>query len=164
MSSVVTVRPTLADELDASAEVVRRAFATVAERFGLTPATCPTNAAFLSVSRLARERDRGDLHLGAYLTDGTLVGFAAVRRPDRNACEMEKLAVLPEHRHHGAGAALVAAAADAARTRGAARLTIGIIEENTVLKQWYAALGFVHTGTATFPHLPFTVGYLERAV
>ncbi len=39
-----------------------------------------------------------------------------------------------------------------------------IIEENTVLKNWYIANGFVHTGTKKFDHLPFTTGYLEWKV
>lgn len=34
-------------------------------------------------------------------------------------------------------------------------------EENTILKTWYAANGFVHTGTKKFKHLPFTTGYME---
>ena len=44
--------------------------------------------------------------------------------------------------------------------RDAEEITIGIIEENTVLKNWYADHGFVHTGTKKFPHLPFTVGFM----
>lgn len=44
------------------------------------------------------------------------------------------------------------------------RFFIGIIEENSVLKDWYTADGFVHTGTERVDHLPFTGGYLERSV
>ena len=40
----------------------------------------------------------------------------------------------------------------------------GIIEESVVLKNWYIANGFVHTGTKKFDHLPFTCGYLERRI
>lgn len=46
-------------------------------------------------------------------------------------------------------------------TNGAARIHTGIIEENERLKRWYLANGFVHMGTRVFPHLPFTVGFLE---
>ena len=41
------------------------------------------------------------------------------------------------------------------------KITIGIIEENTVLKKWYEESGFVSTGTKASPHLPFTVGFME---
>ena len=52
-------------------------------------------------------------------------------------------------------------AADTVKSLGGKIIKIGIIEENTVLKKWYIANGFVHTGTKKFEHLPFTSGYLE---
>jgi len=45
---------------------------------------------------------------------------------------------------------------------GGHAVTVGIIEENAVLKSWYRQNGFVSAGTAVFPHLPFTVGFLRR--
>ena len=41
------------------------------------------------------------------------------------------------------------------------KIKIGIVEENTVLKEWYKTFGFVHTGTRKYEHLPFTVGFME---
>jgi ribosomal protein S18 acetylase RimI-like enzyme len=78
--------------------------------------------------------------------------------------ELEKLAVLPRDRHNGYGKELLDFAKARARDLGAAKITIGIIEENARLKNWYAANGFVHTGTRVFPHLPFTVGFMECAI
>ena len=43
-------------------------------------------------------------------------------------------------------------------------VNIGIVEENTVLKNWYAAYGFIHIGTKKFEHLPFTSGYMKMEV
>jgi hypothetical protein len=40
-------------------------------------------------------------------------------------------------------------------------MKIGIIEESTILKNWYIENGFIHTGTKRYEHLPFTSGYLE---
>ena len=62
----------------------------------------------------------------------------------------------------GLGKELVAYAADYAKDHlGAQKIQIGIVEENTVLKAWYQSQGFIHTGTKTFGHLPFTVGFME---
>lgn len=62
----------------------------------------------------------------------------------------------------GLGKKLVAYAADYAKDHlGAQKIQIGIVEENTVLKAWYQSQGFTHTGTKTFDHLPFTVGFME---
>ena len=43
-------------------------------------------------------------------------------------------------------------------------LRIGIIEENVRLRAWYEGLGFAHTGTRVFAHLPFTVGFIELPI
>ena len=44
---------------------------------------------------------------------------------------------------------------------GGNKISIGIIEENAKLKDWYLKLGFNHISTRKFKHLPFTVGFME---
>jgi len=44
---------------------------------------------------------------------------------------------------------------------GGNKINISIVEENTVLKNWYTAYGFIHTGTKKYDHLPFISGYME---
>ncbi|MPN36714.1 hypothetical protein SDC9_184224 [bioreactor metagenome] len=56
---------------------------------------------------------------------------------------------------------LIDYAKEKVRAFGGQKITIGIIEENTRLMNWYTANGFVHTGTRKFNHLPFTVGFME---
>ena len=75
--------------------------------------------------------------------------------------ELHNLAVLLEYRHKGFGKLLLNHAKNVVNSFGRNIIKIGIIEENTVLKNWYIANGFVHTGTKKFEHLPFTSGYLE---
>lgn len=82
--------------------------------------------------------------------------------PTADGATLDHLAVLPPYRHLGLGKELVAYAADYAKDHlGAQKIQIGIVEENTVLKTWYQSQGFIHTGTKTFDHLPFTVGFME---
>ena len=52
-------------------------------------------------------------------------------------------------------------AKETVKNLGGNTIKIGIIEESTVLKEWYIANGFVHISTKKFDHLPFTSGYLE---
>ncbi|HAN20235.1 MAG: hypothetical protein A2Y15_05115 [Clostridiales bacterium GWF2_36_10] len=47
---------------------------------------------------------------------------------------------------------------------GGTKITIGIIEKNTRLKEWYLQNGFVHVGNHEYAHLPFVVGYMEMEV
>lgn len=45
---------------------------------------------------------------------------------------------------------------------GCIKMNIGIVEENTVLREWYEKYGFVHTVTEKNNFFPFTCGYMEK--
>lgn len=157
------IREVRFDELDAFAEIIRQSFATVAADFGFTEHNCPTNGAFIRTERLVSDWSRGDLMAGLF-ADGEPAGFVQLAQQNDSVFELGKLAVLPQQRHAGYGHSLLDWAQNAVRDRGGRKITIGIIEENTVLKNWYQAYGFVHTGTQVFPHLPFTVGFMELLI
>ena len=53
-----TITQLAPDDIPAAAEVIRQAFATVAEAFDLTEENCPTNGAFLRDAALAEEIGR----------------------------------------------------------------------------------------------------------
>jgi ribosomal protein S18 acetylase RimI-like enzyme len=163
MGQNIVIRPVREEELETFTEVIRQSFATVATDFGLTEQNCPTNGAFIRVERLAADQRKGDLMAGLF-EDDKPVGFAQLSRKGDGVFELGKLAVLPCCRHKGYGARLLDWAQSAALEQGIHKMTIGIIEENTVLKSWYLSNGFVHTGTHVFPHLPFTVGFMELHV
>ena len=157
------IRQLKREELGEAARVVRGAFATVAAEFGLTEENCPTNGAFLPEGRLEAQFDAGVRMAGAFDGD-VMIGFAALDLSDAEKPELEKLSVLPQSRHQGAGKLLVGWASEQARAAGAAALRIGIIEENVRLRAWYEGLGFAHTGTRVFAHLTFTVGFMELPI
>lgn len=147
-------------DIDICAEVIRRSFLTVARDFGLTQENCPTNGAFIQPSRLLSDRQKGAF-MYKLVEDNTIIGFMSLVPKDACAVELEKLAVLPEYRHGGYGKILLQYAREKSLSLGFRKITIGIIEENTRLKKWYSDFGFIHTGTKNFPHLPFTVGFME---
>jgi ribosomal protein S18 acetylase RimI-like enzyme len=154
------IREMTARELDECAAVIRRAFGTVAEEFGLTAENVPTNGAFLKAERLLAERDKGFLQYGL-LHDGAVIGYMQLEKAGEGTYYLEKLAVLPEHRHKGCGRQLLDFAKVKVRALDGKKIGITIIEENSRLKDWYAAYGFTHTGTKRYDHLPFTVGFME---
>ncbi len=152
--------------LAACVPVIRAAFQTVADDFGLTEQNAPTNPAFMTVDRLREARGRG-VRMFAALdgAGGAPVGFVALERSRRpGVLYLERLAVLPALRHRGVGRALMDHCFAEARSAGAERISIGIVDEHEVLKRWYLAYGFGETGTKRFEHLPFTVCYMEKAV
>lgn len=157
------IKPAEAFELDVCAEVIRQSFATVAQDFGLTPENCPSNGAFLKTERLTAEQEQGK-RMFALHSAGSIAGFVAVGCLEDGVFTIEKLAVLPEHRHNGYGKSLLDYAIQQAKNLGGEKISIGIIEEHTVLKNWYIMSGFVPTGSKVFEHLPFTVGFMEYQI
>jgi GNAT superfamily N-acetyltransferase len=154
---------TASPDLKKCAEVIASVFRTVADEFGLTEANCPSHPAFVTVATLRELNDRGAALFGVYDT-GELLGCVAVERADQSIWYVEKLAVLPAHRHAGLGRRLMEFAFDYVRGQGGKVVSIAIIDENRVLKGWYASLGFTETGSKRFPHLPFTVCFMEKPV
>ncbi|UCD08661.1 MAG: GNAT family N-acetyltransferase [Dehalococcoidales bacterium] len=148
------------EPLNTSVEIIRKSFGTVAEELNLTPENAPTHPSFITLDQLEELLKKGLVFYG-YFMDDRQVGFVAIEKADENLYYMEKLAVLPEYRHKGYGGELVRFVLDTATAEGAKKLSIGIIHEQTVLKDWYQDIGFRETGTRKFEHLPFTVGFME---
>jgi ribosomal protein S18 acetylase RimI-like enzyme len=97
-------------------------------------------------------------------TTATEQTSSEVSKENETTYEMEKLAVLPKYRHLGYGKALIDFTKEYVKSQNGEIVTIGIIDENTTLKQWYSAYGFTEKGTKTFSHLPFIVCFMEIKV
>jgi GNAT superfamily N-acetyltransferase len=147
-----------------AAEVIRASFATIATDFDLTPQNCPTHTSFTTTAeRLQNQYNWGWLMYGLY--DGErLVGFASLSKDTESAYELHNLAVLPEHRHKGYGKRLLDFYKANVKELGGGKINLSIIDENAVLKNWYATNGFIHSGTKLFEQFPFTVGFMEWEV
>ncbi len=149
--------------LKESVEVIRDSFITVANGFGLNKDNCPSNPAFISLKKLRELRKKGIRTFGLFC-DSRQVGFVALEKASDAVYYMEKLAVLPEYRHRGFGKQLIDFVFDYVRRENGRKVSIGIIDRNTVLKDWYRDCGFVETGTRQFEHLPFLVCFMEKDV
>ncbi len=156
-------RITAKEQLNVCLDIIHRSFITVADEFNLTKESCPNHTAFMPVDKIVRQYDSGaDMFL--YNHNGVYVGCFSLS--DNGECvELNNLSVLPEYRHLGIGKKMVEYAKDyVIKNTSAKKITIGIIEDNTILKDWYETLGFIHTGTKEFDSLPFTVGFMELAL
>ena len=147
-------------DIPASADIIRRAFKTVADEFSLTRENNPTHGAFIKDEKLFEDY-RKDIKMFGLFEEEVQIGFAALESKDGEIFYLEKLAVLPEYRHKGGGRALMDFAVDYAREAGGKEISIGIIYENKRLSEWYRKYGFTETGTKIFPHLPFTVCFMK---
>lgn len=154
------IREVNKNDLNECLEVIHKSFSTVAEQFGLTRENCPKHTSFIPICFLETQMNWG-WHMFALCSGERIVGYMSLSKGDDNTFELHNLAVLPELRHNGYGKMLLDYAKDKVKSLSGSKIKIGIIEESTVLKNWYIANGFVHTGTKKFDHLPFTSGYLE---
>ncbi|MCW7946727.1 acetyltransferase [Streptomyces hygroscopicus] len=89
-------------------------------------------------------------HLVAEL-DGTVVGYIRLAFPTPLACnshvrQIQGLVVADEARGAGVARALLRAAQDEARRRGARRLTLRVLGHNTPARKLYESEGFVVEG------------------
>jgi len=147
-------------ELNACLDVIHRSFRTVAEQFGLTRDNCPKHTSFIPLAFLETQMNWG-WYMYALYAGETIIGYMSLSKEPDGTFELHNLSVLLEHRHKGFGKQLLDFAKEKVLQLGGRKIKIGIIEESTVLKNWYMANGFEHTGTKKFDHLPFTSGYLE---
>ncbi len=150
-------------DIDVLVSILRESFRDVAERFELTVENCPKNLAFCTDQRIKGDVERGlSYHILEH--DHEPCGCVALEKASPDVCYLERLAVLPEHRRKGCGKTLVEYLFDIAAGNGSQRVEIGIIAEDTKLRNWYGKFGFVLKGTKTFDHLPFVVAFMSAEI
>ena len=148
------------EQLDICLDIVHKSFQTVADEMILTKDNCSSYTAFMPIEKLISQFENNTPML-LYQYNGCFAGYFSLSIND-DSVELNNLAVLPEYRHLGIGKELVDYSITYSKNiLGANKIKIGIVEENTILKEWYEKIGFVHTGTQKFEHLPFTVGFME---
>jgi N-acetylglutamate synthase-like GNAT family acetyltransferase len=143
--------------------LLRSSFSDVAERFELTIENCPKNLAFCTKERVISDLERG-LRYYILEIDGQPCGCVAIEKAGPDVCYLERLAVLPQHRNKGYGKILVNHIFEQARKNSAQKVEIGIISEDTKLKNWYSQFGFVQKHTKKFDHLPFIVAFMSAEI
>lgn len=151
------------EQLNICLDIIHKSFQTVADEMNLTKDNCPSYTAFIPIEKLISQFENNTPML-LYQYNRRFVGYFSLSIND-DSVELNNLAVLPEYRHLGIGRELVDYAITYSKNiLGANKIKIGIVEENTILKEWYEKIGFVHIGTKKFEHLPFTVGFMEKVV
>jgi ribosomal protein S18 acetylase RimI-like enzyme len=150
-------------DFEESARVIREAFATVAEEFHITKESAPSNGAFMKAEALKTLAEKG-VKLFDVWQDGERAGFFALEDAGGGIFYIEKLSVLPGKRHNGIGKRILDFAVEYIKAHSGEKISIAIVNENTVLKRWYENYGFAETRLKVFEHLPFTVCFMELSL
>ena len=163
MATNLKIRAGTQKDIGILTEIIRSSFRDVADRFGLTQENCPTHPSNCTADWIQGDMDRGVTYF--ILEDnGFASGCVALELADSELCYLERLAVQPPQRERGFGRALVNYVLAEAKRSRARRVSIGIIAEQTELKNWYQKIGFVEAETKEFAHLPFRVTFMSYTV
>ena len=142
-------------------QVIRRSHQTVADEFGFTEENAPRYVAFATdENRLIWHMDQEHRLMFLDEESGIIRGYYSLLLKQNGECELSNLSVLPEYRHNRIGTELLRHAIGIAREYQCKMMRLSIVEENTVLRQWYERNGAVHTGTEKYDFFPFTCGYM----
>lgn len=153
------------EDIKECVEVIVKSFMTVADEFGFTINNAPRFTAFATTEERLNWHLNGEHRpMYVYIEDDIIVGYYSLLLQENEKCELNNVCVLPKHRHKGIGEKLMKHAFATVAELGCKKINIGIVEENTVLKEWYASQGFIHTGTQKFDFFPFTCGYMEKTI
>ena len=161
--NIAEIMPT--DNFSEISKVIRESFITVANEFGITKESAPTNPAFLTEDNLKKSIEKG-LKLYSLLINQQISGCIGIEKAtdDENGFYLERLAVLPEYRHNGYGKVLLDFAFCKIKSLNGKNVNIGIINNNIKLKNWYKDYGFIETGINKFEHLPFDICFMTKIV
>ncbi len=70
----------------------------------------------------------------AYIDNDKIVGYFSLVPKENGVMELDHLSILPEYRHKGCGTEMIKYAVSIDKSTNAKKIKIGIIEENTILK------------------------------
>jgi N-acetylglutamate synthase-like GNAT family acetyltransferase len=156
----IMIRRATIEDLEVLASIIRGSFRDVAERFSLTQDNCPKHPSNCTTSWVESDMARGVQYFILSQNENP-IGCVGLERPSIDVFYLERLCVLPEMRGKNFGGSLVRHALSYATSKGARKVSIGIIAEQTELKEWYKTFGFVEMEIKRFAHLPFQVCFME---
>ncbi len=156
------VTTTIEDAQDI-AFIIKEGNKDVAGLFNLNIENAPKHPSFYTTDWVQSDFRRGEEYF-LFKEAGVAKGCVAFEQPDPDTAYLNRLSVLPEYRHRGIGAELVRYILDYSKTKNIKAVSIGIIAEHDVLKNWYLDIGFIAGDIQKFEHLPFNVQYMRYQI
>jgi diamine N-acetyltransferase len=156
---------TIQDDFDKLAKLLNDSYSTVVDDFGITKENCPFHNAYINgdtlKSKLIPIREFYCLE-----DNNQPIGFIVIEKSDneKETFYIEKVAIHPDYRHKNKGRQIMEFAENRILELGGKRISVGLIDENKQLKDWYKSQGYKETGTKIFDHLPFNVCFMDKYV
>jgi ribosomal protein S18 acetylase RimI-like enzyme len=124
------------------ANILNKAFMTVALQFNFTKKNVPRFPAFISSEIIANQMNKG-LKMYGYKINGQIVGCVGYSFYKDQIYFIERLATLPEYRHLGIGRKLMEFVENKIKENGGKTAEIHVVDKNKVLVEWYKKLNYI---------------------
>ncbi len=155
-----TIRLANTQDAEKIAFIVSNSNKDVAEKFGITFENNPKHPSFYTKEWVLKDLKRGEKYF-LYQENNEYMGCIAFEHVKEEKGYLNRLSVLPMHRHNGIGEKLVTHIIKYTSEKKVKTISIGIIANHVLLKRWYLSLGFKEGDTKVFSHLPFNVTFMQ---
>jgi N-acetylglutamate synthase-like GNAT family acetyltransferase len=163
MSTPTRIRQATTDDIPILVDLIRTAFAEVAQALKLNEKEHPRCTSFYSEQRMHQDFAKG-IRFFILEQFSKAIGCVAMEVNTHGICYLMRLAILPPYRKKNLGKKLVQHVFHQCRQAGIRQVHIAIVDSADSLKKWYQSMGFVQFETQTVEHLPFTVAFLSIAI
>ena len=136
------------------ADILNKAFITVAQHFNFTKENAPTFPAFINSDRIEGFLQKG-LKMYGYKNNDLIVGCAGYSYYKDQIYFIERLATLPEYRHLGIGKRLMNFIENKIVEIGGKIAEIHVVDKNIVLREWYKKMNYFEIRMDKIKTLPF---------
>jgi len=124
------------------ADILNKAFMTVAKQFGFTKENASIFPAFITPGIIENQLCNG-LKMYGYKDKEKIVGCAGYSCYKDQLYFIQRLATLPEYRHLGIGKKLMGFIETKIKDIGGKIAEVHVVDKNIVLREWYKQLGYV---------------------
>lgn len=152
----------LEKELIDCTQIIKESFKTLADEFNLTIDNAPSHPSNITYDKLKESIDKGLQLFGLHYRNNLIGCIGIEKAKDENIYYIEKLSILPDYRHKGFGVALLDFAFRFICDLNGKKVSIGIINKHSILKNWYIKYGFKEKQIKKYDHLPFEVCFMEK--
>lgn len=159
-------RPATEDDIEVLVEIIRIAFAPVAEMLGVTEETLPDFPAFTTVERLREYIEKHGVRMFLFCTGAGAVACGGWS-PDRTGepkAWLNRIAVPPDYRGRGYGKGMVQFLEEETRKAGFKRARLGHVTPDTLLHAFYEHLGYETVGSSMSKSGQLEITCMEKDV
>ncbi len=155
------------NEIEDYLSLIKKSFQTVAEELQMTKGIFPASGAFFDKNGFHKLLNKGAQLFGLYHKDDTvrqLIGCVAINSKDGRKYKIMKLAILPDYRKKGYGSLLMNFIEEYIFVLGGQAISLGMVLENEVLKNWYINRNYQIIKTSPYKKTNFNICFMEKRI